>query len=58
MEVLLVGLSALVGIVSSLSLEAPSAGMVDKAKACWKSCEAAPSWGISVALFEDVSFET
>ena len=58
LEVLLVGLSASVGIVSSLSLEVPSAGMVVEAKAYWKSWEATPSWGTSVVLLEDVSFET
>ena len=41
-----------------LSLGAPSAGIVIEAKACSKPWEAAPSYGISAALSEDVSFET
>ena len=40
---MLVGLSTLVGIVSSLSLEAPLAGIIVEAKACSKPWEAAPS---------------
>ena len=58
LELLLAGLSASVGIVFSFSLGAPSASIVIEAKACSKPWEAAPSYGISTALSEDISLET
>ena len=55
LEVLPVALSTSIGAISSFSLGASPTSMVTEAKACSKLWEAVPSFGTSVALFDDIS---